>query len=337
MPIDEIWLAKTVEAALEPDLPVIDPHHHLWDRPGSRYMLAELRDDIEGGHNVVATAFVECMSMYRAGGPEALRPVGETEFGNGVAAQSASGGFGTARVCAGIAGYADLTLGAAVEDVLDAHMARAPDRFRGVRHAAGWDASAAVRNSHTRPPEGLMYDAAWREGFSRLAPRRLSFDAWLYHPQLGDLVDLARAFPDTVVVLDHLGGPLGIGPYAGRRAEVWEAWKPKIDALAECQNVAAKLGGLAMAVNGYGWHKRAAPPGSEELAAAGRDWYLHAIDRFGPERCMFESNFPVDKVSCGYTVLWNAFKRIAAGFTDAEKRALFHDTAARVYRLDDGA
>ena len=334
MPVDEAWLAQVAEPALDPGLPIVDPHHHLWDRPGSRYMLADLRADLESGHNVVATVFVECLSMYRADGPEALRPVGETEFANGMAAQAASGGFGPARVCAGIVGFADLTLGAAVDEVLEAHLSRAPDRFRGIRHAAGRDPSPEVRNSHTRPPAGLMRDAAYREGVARLAAFGLSFEAWLYHPQLDDLIDLARACPGVLIVLDHFGGPLGIGPYAGRRAEVFEAWRPKISALAECPNVTAKLGGLAMPINGYGWNKRARPPGSEELAAAQRDWHLHVIDRFGPDRCMFESNFPVDKVSCGYGVLWNAFKRIAAGFSDEEKRALFHDAAARVYRLD---
>lgn len=337
MPVDENWLARTNETALEPDLPIIDPHHHLWDRPDSRYLLADLRADIESGHNVVATVFVECMSMYRATGPEALRPVGETEFVNGVAAQSASGGFGAARVCEGIVGFADLSLGGAVDEILEAHVARAPDRFRGIRHSVAWDASPEIRNSHSRPTEGLMFDATWREGFARLEAWNLSFEAWLYHPQLDDAVALARAFPGVRIVLDHFGGPLGIGPWRGRRAEAFEAWKPKIAALAECPNAVAKLGGLAMPINGYGWRMRPAPPGSEELAAANRDWYLHAIDRFGPDRCMFESNFPVDKVSCSYAVLWNAFKRIASGFSEAEKRAMFHDTAAEVYRLGAGA
>ena len=333
MPVDETWLAQVSESALEPELPIVDPHHHLWDRPESRYMLDDLLADTGGGHSVTATVFVECMSMYRADGPEALRPVGETEFANGVAAQSASGAFGDTRVCAGIVGFADLTLGAVVDEVLDAHVSRAPDRFRGIRHAVGWDASDSVRNSHTRPPARLMHDDAWREGLRRVAARGLVFEAWLYHPQLDDLVSLAHACPGASIVLDHFGGPLGIGPYADRRAEVYEEWKGRIAAVAECPNVTVKLGGLAMAINGFGWHKRPAPPGSRELADAGRDYYLHAIDCFGPHRCMFESNFPVDKVSCGYTVLWNAFKRIAAGFSADEKRAMFHDTAVRVYRL----
>ncbi len=333
MPVDETWLAQVSEEALEPDLPIVDPHHHLWVRPDSTYMLDDLLADIGSGHNVAATVFVECMAMYRADGPEALRPVGETEFVNGIAAQSASGGFGAARLCAGIVGFADLTLGDAVDAVLEAHFSRAPDRFRGIRHAVAWDASPEIRNSHTRPPQHLMREPAFRAGAARLAAHGLSFEGWLYHPQLDDLIDFARAREDLSIVLDHFGGPLGIGPYAGRRAEIYEAWKPKIRALAECPNVTAKLGGLAMPINGFGWHKRAAPPGSAELAAANRDWYLYAIECFGPDRCMFESNFPVDKVSCSYAVLWNAFKRIADGFTAEEKRAMFHDTAARVYRL----
>jgi predicted TIM-barrel fold metal-dependent hydrolase len=326
------WLGQVTEPILDPALPLCDPHHHLWDHPGHRYLLDDLLADTGSGHNVVATVFVECLSMYRADGPPEMRPVGETEFVNGIAAMSASGGHGPTRVAAGIVGFADLTLGDRVGAVLDAHMAASP-RFRGIRHAAGWDASDAVRSSHTNPPPGLLLDVAFRRGFAALAARGLTFDAWLYHPQLPELTDLAKAFPDTTIVLDHLGGPLGIGPYAGRRAEIFECWKGAIRALADCPNVVAKLGGLVMPINGFGFHKRDRPPTSMELVDATRDWYLYAIERFRVERSMFESNFPVDKASASYPVLWNSFKRIAASFTAAEKRALFHDTATRVYRL----
>jgi len=321
-----------MEEILEPERPICDPHHHLWDHPGRRYLLDELLADTGSGHNVVATVFVECMSMYRAAGPAETRPVGETEFVNGVAAMSASGGFGPTRVAQGIVSFADLALGERVGAVLDAHLAASP-RFRGIRHAAGWDASDQIRNSHTDPPPGLLRDARFRRGFAELAPRGLTFDAWLYHPQLPELTDLAKAFPDTTIILDHFGGPLGIGPYTGRRAEVFAAWKASIRALADCPNVVVKLGGLVMPLNGFGFHKREQPIGSVELAEATRDWYLHTIEGFGVERCMFESNFPVDKASVSYRALWNSFKRIAAGFSAAERAALFHDTAVRVYRL----
>ena len=320
------------EAILQPDLPIVDPHHHLWDHAKHRYLLDELLVDTDSGHNIVATVFVECMSMYRASGPEELRPVGETEFVNGVAAMSASGRYGATRVAAGIVSYADLTRGERAGEVLDAHMA-ASSRFRGIRHAAGWDASDAVRNSHTNPPPGLYLDAAFRRGFAQLAKRHLTFDAWLYHPQIPDLTDLAKAFPDTTIVLDHFGGPLGIGPYAGKRAEVFPFWKGAIRAVADCPNVVAKLGGLVMPLNGFGFHKQEPRPTSAELAEATRDFYLHAIDVFGPTRCMFESNFPVDRVSASYAVLWNSFKRIVATFSPGDRAALFHDTAARIYRL----
>jgi predicted TIM-barrel fold metal-dependent hydrolase len=328
----EQWLAQVKEDVLEPELPICDPHHHLWDHPGRRYLLDELLADTGSGHNVVATVFVECMSMYRAGGPEPMRPVGETEFVNGVAAMSASGRYGATRVAAGIVGFADLTLGERAGPVLDAHLAASP-RFRGIRHAAGWDASDQVRNSHTNPPRGLLGEAGFRRGFAELTRRGLTFDAWLYHPQLPELTDLARAFPDTTIVLDHLGGPLGIGPYAGRRAEILASWRGALRDLAACPNVVAKLGGLVMPINGLGFHKAARPATSAELVEATRDWHLHAIDCFGPGRCMFESNFPVDRASCSYHVLWNAFKRLTAGFGATERAALFHDTAARVYRL----
>ena len=327
------WLGQVREEILEPELPICDPHHHLWDHPRSRYLLDELLADTGSGHNVVSTVFVECMSMYRAAGPEALRPVGETEFVNGVAAMSASGRYGPTRVAAGIVSYADLTLGERVGEVLDAHAVASP-RFRGIRHAAGWDASDQVRNSHTNPPPGLYGDGRFRRGFAELARRGLSFDAWLYHPQIPELTSLARAFPDTTIILDHFGGPLGIGPYESRRKEVFTFWRSAIRELASCPNVVAKLGGLVMPINGFGFHRGARPATSAELVDATRDWHLHAIDCFGPARCMFESNFPVDKASCSYHVLWNSFKRIAAGFGAGDKAALFHDTAARAYRLD---
>jgi predicted TIM-barrel fold metal-dependent hydrolase len=323
-----------MEDVIEPGLPICDPHHHLWDYPGRRYLLDELLADTGSGHRVTATVFVECRSMYRAGGAETLRPVGETEFVNGIAAMSASGAYGATRVAAGIVGFADLTLGERVGEVLDAHLA-ASGRFRGIRHAAGWDASPEIRNSHTNPPPGLLGDARFRRGFAELAPRGLTFDAWLYHPQLEELTALAKAFPDTTIVLDHFGGPLGIGPYAGRRAEIFGWWRAAIRGVADCPNVVAKLGGLVMPLNGFGFHKRDTPPTSVELAEATGDWYRHAIDCFGVERCMFESNFPVDRVSVSYRTLWNSFKRLATGFSAAEKSALFHDTAARVYRLGD--
>ena len=320
------------EEILEPQLPIVDPHHHLWDHAQSRYLLDELLADTGSGHHVTATVFVECMSMYRADGPDAMKPVGETEFVNGVAAMSASGRYGATRVAAAIVGFADLTLGERVGAVLDAHLAASP-RFRGIRHAAGWDASDEVRNSHTKPPRGLFLESGFRRGFAELGRRGLSFEAWLYHPQLADLVGLAKAFPETTIVLDHFGGPLGIGPYAGKRAEIFQSWKSAIRSVADCPNVVAKLGGLVMPLNGFGLHKRAAPVTSSELSDLTREWYLHAIDVFGPARCMFESNFPVDKVSCSYRVLWNSFKRIAAAFSSSEKAAMFSGTAARVYGL----
>lgn len=328
----ESWLDRTREEPLDSSLPICDPHHHLWDRPQSRYMLEDLVADARG-HNVVTTVFVECMSMYNADLPEAVQPVGETEFVQGVAAQSASGQYGALRAAAGIVSFADLSLGATVDDVLEAHVRASPNRFRGIRHAAGWHASEEIRNSHTRPPQGLLLDARFREGFACLEKRGLSFDAWLYHHQLHELADLARAFEGTAIVLDHVGGPLGIGPYAGKRDEVFEGWKRSMLELSRCPNVVVKLGGLTMPINGFDFHKRDKPPGSEELARVLGPWFMHCIELFGPTRCMFESNFPVDRASCSYTVLWNAFKRIAKGFSADERGALFHDTATRVYRL----
>ena len=327
----EQWLGRHVEEALEPDLTICDPHHHLWDHPTSTYLLDELRADTGSGHRVVSTVFVECGSEYRTAGPEAFRPVGETEF---VAAQAAmsEASSDAGSVIAGIVGFADLTAREA-DDVLAAHVEAGGGRFRGIRHVTAYDESPDVRASHTNPPPGLMADPAFRAGFAALGAAGLSFDAWLYHPQLPELAELCRAHPEVPVVLDHLGGPLGIGPYAGRRDEVMEGWREAMDGVASCPNVVLKLGGIGMPIFGLGWHKRPEPPTSEELAEAWGDDIRWCIERFGVERCMFESNFPVDRQSCSYTVLWNAFKRIVADASPSEKAALFHDTAVAAYRL----
>jgi L-fuconolactonase len=334
---NEAWLSKTKEAALEPELPICDPHHHLWDsRRGAvqeRYLLDEMLADVSGGHNIVSTIFIECGAMFKADGPEPFRCVGETEFVNGIAAMSASGSYGKTRIAAGIIGTVDPRIGDATADVLDAQIAAGGGRFRGIRRGAFWHASPAIQNHRTNPPEGLLLRDDFRAGFKHLAPRKLSFEVWCAHTQLPDATSLARAFPDTTIVLDHFGGPIGMGPYAGKQEEVFAAWKTQIDDLARCQNVVAKLGGLNMEVNGYGWEDRPAPPTSSELAQATRRYFEHTIERFGPQRCMFESNFPVDKLSCSYTVLWNSFKLLSKSYSADERAALFYGTAARVYRL----
>jgi predicted TIM-barrel fold metal-dependent hydrolase len=331
------WLALTVEEPLDPDLPICDPHHHLWDfrtnRVASRYLLDEILEDVGGGHTIVSTVFIECGAMFTQDGPEALRPVGETEFVNGIAAMSASGLYGTTRIAAGIVGTADLRLGDAVAAVLDAQIAAGGGRFRGIRRAAAWDPHPAVPDHRTNPGPGLLLRDDFRTGFKHLARRGLTFEAWCYHPQIPDVTSLARAFPDTTIVLDHFGGPLGIGPYAGKADQVYADWRASISELARCPNVVAKLGGINMEMNGFGWHERARPPGSQELADATRRYHEFTIERFGADRCMFESNFPVDKASASYTVLWNSFKRLTSGCSTADKAKLFHDTASRVYRL----
>ena len=331
------WLARRSEPALEPELPIVDAHHHLWDRPGWRYLLDDLLADIrESGHNIAATVFMQCLAMHRAGGPEALRPVGETEFVNGVAAMAASGIYGSARICAGIVGRADLRLGAAVEEVLAAHIRAGGGRFRGIRYITTWDADQTLLNPLSAVPPGLLADATFRAGFARLAPLDLSFDAWLFHTQIDELIELARAFQETRICLNHVGGVLGIGAYAGQREVIFARWSRSMRTLAGCPNVFVKLGGLGMRINGFGFEKSADPPSSETLAAAWRPYVETCIDAFGVERCLFESNFPVDKGSYGYGIGWNAFKRLAHGASGAEKTALFSATATRFYRLADG-
>jgi predicted TIM-barrel fold metal-dependent hydrolase len=324
--------AAPVEEVLEPDLPICDPHHHLWDFPNSRYLLPELLADVTSGHNVQSTVFVECTSFYRASGPEEMKFIGETEFVNGAAAMAASGQYGPVLACEGIVSRADLT-GANIGAVLDAHIAAGNGRFRGIRHAGGWDASDAVRNSHTEPPKDLYARADFRNGMRELGKRKLTFEAWQYHPQLPDVISLARAVPETNIVLDHVGGPLGIGPYAGKRDAIFAEWDANIRELAKCSNVWVKLGGLGMATLGFDFQKRDVLPGSVELAEAWRPYLETCIDAFGPERGMLESNFPVDGVSCSYANLWNAFKRVTKGASAREKAQLYRDTARSFYRL----
>jgi predicted TIM-barrel fold metal-dependent hydrolase len=271
--------------------------------------------------------------MYRAHGPEEMRPVGETEFVAGVAAMSDSGQYGPTRVAAGIVGFADLTLGDRVQPVLEALIQAAGGRFRGVRHAAAWDASEVIGNSRTASGPHLMRQADFRSGLRRLTSLGLSLDAWAFHPQLPDVVDLARTFPEARIVMGHVGAPLGYGPYAGRRDEVFATWKAGVTELAKCDNVVMKLGGMMMRQASFDYRTAPAPPTSSELAALWRPYIETCIELFGADRCMFESNFPVDKMGIGWAALWNALKRIAAGASADEKRAMFSGTARRIYRL----
>jgi len=328
-----VWLDQVKEEPIEPEMPIIDPHHHLWDYPTSRYMVEDLLADTGSGHNIVQTVFIECLSMYRPEGPTEMKPVGETEFVRRITTASDGSGTASTRVAAGIVGFADLTLGVAVKPVLEAHIAAGGGCFRGIRHAASWVADEGINNAHTHPPRGLLLDARFREGFACLSDYKLSFDAWLYHPQIVELADLARAFPETRIILDHVGGVLGIGSFADQKGAVFAQWQKDIEELAQCENVVVKLGGLGMKVCGFNWHREEKPPTSEALAEAFAPYYHHCIDTFGVERCMFESNFPVDKPSSSYGVLWNAFKRMSQHLTRTERAALFHDNAARVYRL----
>jgi predicted TIM-barrel fold metal-dependent hydrolase len=326
------WLTLTVEDAIDPDLPICDPHHHFWDRPEGRYMLDELLVDTGGGHNITETVFVECSAMYRKDGPVGMSPVGETEFVTGLAAQSASGEYGETKVAAGIVGYVDLLLGSSAKEFLEAHIVAGGGRFRGIRNSSCWDPSSEI-GGYKSPPKGLLSNSTFREGYKALGELGLSFDAWLYHHQIQELVELARVFPEVPIVLDHIGGPIGIGPYADKHDEVFQLWQQGIADLATCDNVSVKLGGTGMPLGGYGWHERPAPPSSQDIADVMSPYYTHCIEQFGVERCMFESNFPVDNQSTSYTVLWNAFKRFAKDYSESERASLFRDTAKQFYRI----
>ena len=333
------WLALTPEPTLEPEIPICDPHHHFWDfrterMPYQRYLLHDLVADVNSGHNVRSTVFVEARSMYRADGPEELRPVGEVEFVQGLAAASASGMYGSCRAAAAIVGCANLNLGERVEPVLESLQAASPNRFRGIRHSVTWDPNPEVDSTAARNMEGQLASEDFRVGARVLAGMSLSFEGWLYFPQLPELADFAKAVPDLTIILNHIGGLLRIGPYANRDDEVLATWHSGIAAVADCPNVNMKLGGIGMPRTGFDWHARNKPASSEELAESMAPFMTYCIEQFGPDRCMFESNFPVDKVSYSYNVMYNAFKRLSEGYSSAERAAMFHDNAARVYRID---
>lgn len=332
-PVRPDWLAQCQEEILEPELPIVDPHHHLWDRVGSRYLVDQLYDDTNSGHRVLATVFIQNRAMLRAGGPAEMAPLGEVEFANGAAAVGASGLYGQARICAGIVAGADLTLGAAVAPVLEAMQRAAGERLRGVRNAVVWHGSPEVRSSTMSPPPGLMADEAFRRGVATLGRFGLSLDVWAYHTQLDEIRGLARACPDVPVIVDHFGGPVGVGPHAADPAGMLAQWQQGMRRLAELPNVFVKLGGGGMPVLGFGFDREASPPASATLALAWRVYFDICLELFGAGRCMFESNFPVDKGMFSYHVLWNAFKRMAAGASPDERTALFSGTACRVYRL----
>jgi predicted TIM-barrel fold metal-dependent hydrolase len=340
------------EEIIDPALPIIDPHHHLWDRSpvlhmmqqrehpfqrvldfAARYLLDEFLADLNSGHNIKATVFLECHSMLKTEGEPETRYLGETEFVNGVAAMSASGTYGSTKVCAGIVGNVPLSIGAGAGELLDQHIRAGGGRFRGVRNSASWDADAGVLGPIGRQGAGLYLDPKFREGFAELGKRGLSFDAWMLEPQLPDLIDLARAFPGTPIVLDHVGTPLGLSTYAGKRTERFDIWKTNIRELAKCQNVSVKLGGLAMVFCGFPSTRPTRDATSEEMATEWAPYIETCIEAFGAKRCMFESNFPVDGVTCTYPALWNALKRVAKGYSADEKADLFFNTANRFYRL----
>ena len=331
------WLALTQEPTLEPEITICDPHHHFWDFrservPYQRYLLHELAADVNCGHNVRSTVFIEARSMYRPDGPAELRPVGEVEFVQGLAAAGATGLYGPCRAAAGIIGHADLKLGDQVKPVLEALQAASPNRFRGIRHTVTWDRHPEVGN---REGEGVLATPEYRAGAEVLAGMGLSLDTGVCFPQLPELADFARAIPNLMIVLNHLGGLNRVGPYGNRDDEVLPAWRRGIAAVAQCPNVNLKLGGIGMPRIGFDWHTREKPIGSEELAASMAPLMTYCIEQFGPNRCMFESNFPVDKVSFSHHVLFNAFKRFSKGYSASERAALFHGAAARAYRISD--
>jgi predicted TIM-barrel fold metal-dependent hydrolase len=335
---NEEWLARAVpEPALEPALPIVDPHLHFWHhKSGYKYFVEEFqRDAAASGHNIEATVFVECNAFYRAHGPEHLKPVGETEFAVGMAAMGASGKYTSTRTAAGIVAYADLTLGAdRVRETLEAHREAANGRLRGVRQRAKWDADPIVAGPVRAGKRGLFLDPEFRKGLAVLTSMGLSFDVSIFHPQLPEVISLARAHPDANLVVIHSASPLGYASYAGREAEVHAEWRAGMRELAKCPNVSVKMGGLLMCLGNFDFSQAEAPPTSEQLVALWRPYIEECIELFGAGRCMASSNYPVEKAGVPYGVIWNMFKRISARCSADEKKMIFGGTAKRVYRLD---
>ena len=326
------WLNQVQEETIDPGREIVDPHHHMWRTSGlPTYLLEDLWADTESGHNIVKTVFMECGAEYRRGGPEHLRPIGETEFVD--AAASASRGQNKA-VISGIVGHTDLTQSPEIiREVCKAH-ATASSLFRGIRHGGAHDPTTSLRWGDATPYPDLFERPDFRRGVAELGTLGYTYDSWHYHFQNDAFTDLAQAAPETTIVLDHFGTPVAIGAYEGKMADVLIEWKASISRMAQSPNVVVKIGGLAMPPNGFGWHRQDVPPDSDQVASAHREYYLHTIDAFGPSRCMFESNFPVDKLSLSYHTYWNAMKKIASEYSASEQDALFCDTATRVYKLD---
>ena len=329
------WLNQVMEEIIDPERPIIDPHHHLWKRRfGSDYLLDELWSDIGSGHNVVQTVFMECGAFYLREGPEYLRPLGETRYISELASASAT--FADRATVAGIIGHADLRLEEPkLFELLGLHQAACKGKFRGIRHAGACDDRPEDLFIPGPAPKGLYRDPAFREGLRLLGSLGYTYDTWHYHHQNSDFIELAQAAPECIVILDHFGTPLGEGIYRNHREDIYRSWKEDMKRLARLPNVYVKLGGLAMPDNGFRWHQGQIPPSSDEIVAKQEQYYLHMIDSFGPGRCMFESNFPVDRLSVSYHVLYNAFKKMTLSFSENEKHALFFGTAEKVYSLAD--
>jgi predicted TIM-barrel fold metal-dependent hydrolase len=321
------WLDQVVEDIVEPELPILDPHHHMWPQgQGLPYTRNDLHRDAGAGHNVVKTIFMECGSAYNREAPEHLRSLGETKY---IADEALSD---PNPLIAGIVSSIDLRRDDR-DELLDMHVEASRGLFRGIRDALALATHPEAMMIPGHAIKDLYLDADFRRGVARLGERGFTYDSWHYHHQNREFLELARATPGTTMVLDHFGTPVGVGPYASQRDEIFEQWKKDIAEIAKCPNVVAKIGGLAMPDNGFGWNTATRPPTSDEFIAQQSRYYLHAIECFGPSRCMLESNFPVDRLSLSYEVLWNAYKKMTSSFSASERADLFYNTAARTYQV----
>lgn len=325
--VREDWLALGHEDVLAPEQPILDAHHHLWDRPEGRYAAGEFQRDVAQGHDIRASIFVQCRTGYRENGPVGFQPVGEVET--------------ILKWCqeypshpVGIIAFADLQLGDAVCPVLDALAAAGKGKVCGIRNTTAYHPHPMIRSNPRPTPEGLLRSDAFKAGARVLAEKGLCLDIWAYQTQLADVCALAQAVPDLTIIVNHCGGPLGVGPYRRDDPRTFHEWRTALGRVAELPNTHIKIGGFGLTVMGYAYARHPFPPHSKALAADWAPYFETCTELFGIKRALFESNFPVDKGQFSYRALWNAFKRLSAELDDDARNDLFWRNAASCYRIE---
>lgn len=323
--------ASVHEEIVLPHLPVVDSHMHLWDRIGFDYFASEFLADVADGHDVRSSVYVECGMAYDAFSPDPMLAVDETRY---AVKQAALGQGHTHKLAEGILGAANLLLGDEIQPVLEAHVEAAQGRFRGVRFRVAFDADPeAGYHESGYLNENVLHRPELLASARILARMGLTLELWGFHPQLADVKAFARKVPEVQIVLNHVGGPLGVGRYADMRKQVFAEWSQGMRALADEANVMVKLSGLGISRLGLRQAGGQAHTTSDQLVAAWGPFVRHCVETFGPDRSIFGSNFPVDRATASYRTLLNAYKKMLLDLSDDELRAVFAENARRTYRL----